>query len=88
MMDEGLTDHKIIAVPLNDPVYYGIRCLADLPHHISDEMMHFFSVYKALEGKETSIESVGEVEEAVKVIEEDMAVYQQKLLNGDFHRNH
>ncbi len=25
----------------------------DLPPHLFDEMAHFFSVYKALEGKET-----------------------------------
>ena len=85
MLDEGFTDHKIIAVPEHDPVYTGCNSIADLPHHISDEMRHFFSVYKTLECKVTAIESVGNVDAALKIIENDMAVYQQKLLNGDFY---
>jgi len=85
MTDEGSTDHKIIAVPENDPVYAGIDDIDDLPVHISNEMKHFFSVYKTLENKQTAIESLGDAKKAVKVIEKDMATYQKKLLNGDFH---
>ena len=52
MLDDGRHDEKIIAVPFSDPTYNGFHDLLDLPPHIFDEMAHFFSVYKALEGKE------------------------------------
>ena len=86
MYDEGLTDHKIIAVPWNDPMYNGYRSIDALPKHVSDEMLHFFSVYKTLEGKDTKIEAVEDAAAAVKLIERDMETYQRMLLKGDFFR--
>ena len=86
MRDGGLLDHKIIAVPMHDPYYNCYRSIADLPRHISEEMLHFFSVYKMLEAKETVIENVSEVETALKIIEHDMDAYQKKLLSGDFYK--
>ena len=86
MIDEGSRDYKIIAVPVHDPVYNGYHSIADLPRHVSDELMHFFSVYKNLEDKITAIESVMGVEAALEVIAHDIAAYQKKLLAGEFHR--
>ena len=86
MIDEGSVDHKVIAVPVHDPVYNGYRSIADLPRHISDEIMHFFSVYKNLEGKVTAIESVTGVDEAIKVIAQDIEAYRIKRERGDFDR--
>ena len=59
MKDNGLFDEKIIAVPLNDPFYSPFNSIDDIPAHIMDEIKHFFSVYKTLEGKDTA---VGEIE--------------------------
>ena len=53
MLDGGKNDEKIIAIPFSDPTYNNVQDLMDLPPHLFDEMAHFFSVYKALEGKET-----------------------------------
>jgi len=75
MIDEGSVDDKIIAVPVHDPVYNGCRNIADLPKHVSDELMHFFAVYKTLEGKVTAIDSVMDASEAVKVIARDIETY-------------
>jgi len=86
MIDEGFVDHKVIAVPVHDPVYNGYRNIANLPRHISDEIMHFFSVYKTLEGKVTAIESVTDAAEAVKVIARDIETYNRMRRNGDFDR--
>jgi len=88
MIDDGSVDHKVIAVPLHDPVYNGYRTIEDLPKHISDEIMHFFSVYKTLEGKVTAIESVTGAEEAIRVIAHDIEAYQRKRRNGDFKREY
>ncbi|MBQ8968046.1 inorganic diphosphatase [Ruminococcus sp.] len=69
MMDNGAADEKIICIPLNDPTYNVYRDISELPKHIFDEMKHFFTVYKALENKDTVIDDVKGVDEAVSVIE-------------------
>lgn len=53
MRDGGRGDEKIIAIPFSDPTYNAYQDITDLPPHIFNEMAHFFSVYKSLEGKET-----------------------------------
>lgn len=69
MIDNGRHDEKIIAIPFNDPTYNTYRDIAELPSHLFEEMSHFFSVYKALEGKETAVDEVEGVEKAVEVIQ-------------------
>lgn len=68
MLDGGRNDEKIIAIPFNDPTYNQYRNISELPQHIFNEMSHFFSVYKALENKETAVNEVSGPEEAVRVI--------------------
>ena len=51
MEDEKGADEKILSVPLGDPLAREIRDLGDVPSHFLDEVRHFFSVYKDLEGK-------------------------------------
>ena len=55
MMDGGKRDEKIIAIPYNEPTYREYTDINQLPKHIFSEMSHFFSVYKALEHKETVV---------------------------------
>ena len=64
----GEDDEKIIAVPFNDPMYNTYKDISELPVHIFDEMRHFFSVYKSLEGKETVVDEVQGRESAIKAI--------------------
>lgn len=68
MLDGGHNDEKIIAIPFADPTYNTYRELTDLPKHVYDEMIHFFTVYKSLEGKETVARDVNDRADAVKVI--------------------
>lgn len=70
MMDGGKKDEKIIAIPFDDPTYNTYKDIADLPNHIFDEMRHFFSTYKQLEGKTTAVDEVQGRSEAVKIIED------------------
>ncbi|NLN81726.1 MAG: inorganic diphosphatase [Clostridiales bacterium] len=65
--DKGL-DEKIIAVPFRDPSLSCYNDISELPAHTFDEIQHFFSVYKSLEGKETVIKEVLGRNEAVKAI--------------------
>ncbi|WP_195985193.1 inorganic diphosphatase [Clostridium sp. D33t1_170424_F3] len=75
MEDSGFKDEKIIAIPFNDPTYNGYRDISELPKHIFDEMSHFFSVYKALEGKTTAIDNVRDTEAAKLIIQESLDSY-------------
>ena len=76
------TDEEIIAIPFADPTYNTCRDLADLPAHIFDEMAHFFSVYKALEGKELWLASLNDRAAAVEVIQRAMKHYTDSFLGG------
>ena len=75
MMDSGKHDEKIIAIPFSDPTYSGYYDIEDLPTHIFDEMLHFFSVYKNLEGKETVASEVSGRETAVNIVQEAIDHY-------------
>ena len=68
MIDNGRNDEKIIAIPFDDPTYNHFSDISELPNHISQEMHHFFSVYKQLENKETLVNEVGGRESAVAII--------------------
>ena len=68
MKDSGKNDEKIIAIPFSDPYYNTYQDISDLPPHVFDEMAHFFSVYKMLEGKEAVPGDVSNRAAAVEVI--------------------
>ena len=79
MIDNGLGDEKIIAIPYNDPSYNLYTHIDDLPSHIFSEMRHFFSVYKELENKETAVNEFGGPEEAKRIIEHCIKNYHKKF---------
>ena len=79
MIDNGRNDEKIIAIPFTDPNYNKYTDLTQLPSHIFDEMRHFFSVYKNLEGKETAVKEVIGKTEAISIIEKAIADYKVKF---------
>ncbi|WP_124101164.1 inorganic diphosphatase [Ruminococcus sp. Marseille-P6503] len=69
MLDNGAADEKIICIPENDPTYNLYKDISNLPKHIFDEMSHFFTVYKQLEGKDTVIDDVKNAETAVEIVQ-------------------
>jgi inorganic pyrophosphatase len=75
MIDDGKMDDKIIALPLSDPTYLGIRSIDELPPHVFDEIMHFFSVYKQLENKQTAVKSLFGPEIAQRIVFDAIASY-------------
>ena len=82
MLDGGALDDKIIAVPFSDPTYNHIRSIDELPHHIFDEIMHFFTVYKQLENKQTAVKELFDRDEAIEIIRRAIGAY-NKLLKKD-----
>lgn len=81
MLDQGSMDEKIIAIPFADPNYSFFKDITELPKHLFDEIQHFYSVYKVLEGKETVVDEVQGREEAIKIINSCIEAYKVKYPN-------
>lgn len=79
MIDSDEQDEKIIAIAKNDPYLNCYKDIEELPKQISDELMHFFEVYKQLEGKKTTVDKMYGKEEAEKIIEESIKNYKEKF---------
>ena len=79
MEDQGYNDEKVIAIPYDDPTYNNYSEISELPRHIFEEMVHFFSVYKTLEGKETALEKISGHFEAERVINKSIDSYKIKF---------
>ena len=79
MIDGGAIDDKIIAIPFSDPSYNQIKSIDELPAHIFDEIMHFFSVYKQLENKQTAVKELFDYKEAIEIIDAAIATYNNKF---------
>lgn len=78
MSDTGLGDEKIIAIPYSDPTYMGYTDIRELPKHIFEELKHFFSIYKQLEGdKDTVVNEFGGHLEAVEILERCIDEYKK-----------
>lgn len=78
MNDNGEEDEKIIAISKKDPYLNEYLDISSLPRHISDEIKHFFEVYKQLEGKTTTVDRMLGREDAEKIIEKCMNAYEEK----------
>ena len=81
MIDNGSLDDKIIAVPFSDPSYNQYHSIDDLPAHIFDEIMHFFSVYKQLENKQTAVKELFDREAAEQIVADCIEAYKDRFEN-------
>ena len=79
MTDEGSFDYKIIAIPYGDPTFNSYRNIEDIPHHITDEIKHFFNVYKTLEHKNTTVLEVMGRERALEIITDSIRMFREKF---------
>jgi inorganic pyrophosphatase len=77
MLDRGDPDDKILAVPDREPLYRDYHDLGDVPQHYLDEVAHFFSVYKDLEGARVEVVGWEGVDEAKEKITHAIQLYQQ-----------
>lgn len=75
MEDDGKADHKVLGVPLKDPVWSAVGDLGDVPAHLLRELEHFFTVYKDLEDTKTATRGWQTLDEALEVIERARASY-------------
>lgn len=80
MIDNGRNDEKIIAININDPTFNTYNDISELPAHTFQEMSHFFTVYKALENKETVVNEVEGRDKAIEIVEQCMGNYRSHFL--------
>ena len=76
MIDRGVPDYKILAVPATDPNFNDYTDLDDLPKHFPTEVTHFFMTYKQLEGVDVQNEGWTGAQEAREAIDGALKLYQ------------
>ena len=79
MIDNGESDAKIIAVPVDDPRFKKIKDLSDVNPHTIEEIKHFFETYKQIQKKEVTIPTIRDAHAAMEVITESIALYKTKF---------
>ncbi len=80
MTDNGEDDEKIIAIAKKDPFLNEYKDISEIPAQTSAEIMHFFEVYKQLEGKKTTVDKIMGRKEAEEIIQEAIDNYNEKFL--------
>jgi inorganic pyrophosphatase len=78
MIDAGDKDEKIIAVPVGDPRYDGVKDITDINPHTLKEIEHFFLTYKMLQKKTVEITSIEGRDAAEAAIVESVELYKNK----------
>ena len=79
MRDEAGEDDKIVCVPTHDPGWNHAETLDDIPKQLQDEITHFFSTYKQLEGKEVDVDGWKTLEEAKEVIADGKRLWDERM---------
>jgi inorganic pyrophosphatase len=82
MLDQGVADDKVLAVPASDPIFDGYRDIGDIPQHFLKEVAHFFEVYKDLEGKRAKPIGWKSAAEAKTEIDRAINLYRDKHGRG------
>ena len=85
MVDGDEEDDKIIAVAAHDISVNHYNELDDLPPHTLREMQRFFEDYKALEHKSVTVQRFLPREEAYRIIDESIRLYNETFPNGNDH---
>lgn len=80
MIDGGEGDIKILAVPAKDPRFANTNDVSDLEPHITEEIKHFFEVYKDLQKKEVEVGKWEGKKEAERAVEKSVKLYKEKYL--------
>jgi len=79
MIDGGEADDKIIAVAAGDQSVNYINDIEELPPHLMKEVHRFFEDYKKLENKEVIVEDFLGKDEAMRIINESIAMYDRNF---------
>lgn len=78
MIDHGEEDDKILCVPTTDIRFENVQDISDVHQPMLDEIAHFFTVYKELEGKSVDVVGWHNAAKAKEIIQETVDRYQNK----------
>lgn len=76
MIDGGVKDYKILAVPVHDPHFSHIKKLNQVTQDRLNEIEHFFKVYKDLEAKKVTVHGWGKRKEALQHLKKAFKRYE------------
>ena len=79
MTDDGEEDHKIIAVPTEDPRFARVLDLKDINPHTLKEIEHFFATYKKLQDKEVVVKGFSGAAEARAAFARARELYRERF---------
>ncbi len=81
MTDNGYSDAKIIAVPVEDKRWENTKDLEDLNSHTPKEFQHFFETYKALtEGENpVTVQGWSDKKSALEAVQRSIELYEEKF---------
>ena len=81
MIDDGESDYKIIAVPVDDRRWEDVQDVSDLNQHNLKEWVHFFETYKELKEKDiiVKIEGIKGKEAAFEAVLKSIELYNKKF---------
>lgn len=83
MIDDGESDFKIIAVPVNDRRWEDIQDLNDINRHTIKEITHFFETYKELKNDNkravVEIKDVKDKTAAIEAVKKSIQLYKEKF---------
>jgi inorganic pyrophosphatase len=82
MIDAGKSDHKILAVAVDDPEYNGYRDARELPPHRLALLRRFFQDYKTLEKKTVEVNDFQPAATAWPIIEDALSRYSAQRRRG------
>ncbi|MCC7469798.1 MAG: inorganic diphosphatase [Bacteroidetes bacterium] len=82
MIDDGESDYKILAVPVDDKRWDDTNDLEDLNKHMIKEFVHFFETYKELKKGQKDIVKIPNIsgkDKAIESIEKSIKLYEEKF---------
>ncbi len=79
MIDDGDSDDKMIAVPVNDPRWDEVNDLHDINKHTIKEMEHFYSTYKKIQKKEVEVTGFDNKTAAQNAVKRSLELYKGKF---------
>jgi inorganic pyrophosphatase len=75
MVDQGQTDDKILAVPVNDPATRAMTDVVHLEEYQRMELREFFESYTKLEGKSVQVPDFQDKSVALSLVKEAIELY-------------
>lgn len=79
MIDQGLADDKILAVPENDANATHLNDISELASHFKLELKEFFESYKRLENKIVTVPDFQGKKIAIEIISKAINYYKQEF---------